>query len=311
MNTVDRARGKWRGILAELGVPAEALTGKHGPCPKCGGTDRFRFDNRQGKGTWICSVCGAGDGFRLLENVFGWEFKEAAEHVDRVVGAVRPERPKPEVDDSKRRALLRATWKVTRGIQSGDVAERYLRSRGLFLEAMPGDLRTADLLAYDERSSFPALVAMVRDVNGEPVTLHRTFLQVGGTGKAPVDCPRKLMPGPVPKGSAVRLAPAGADLGIAEGVETALAASLMFGLPVWAAISAPMLASWNPPEGVQHVKVCGDHDPGGAGQKAAWELGARLIGEGYAVTMEIPRIPGRDWLDEWADRQERQALEKV
>lgn len=308
MNTVEQARGKWRGILAQLGVPSEALTGKHGPCPKCGGKDRFRFDNKQGKGTWICSVCGAGDGFRLLENLYGWPFKQAAAEVEGIVGAVRPERPKPEMDDAKRRARLRETWKATRALRAHDLGHQYLRSRGLLLDRLPDDLRTAESLPYDERQSFPALVAMVRDVNGEPTTLHRTFLAPQGGGKAPVECPRKLMPGTVPKGSAVRLAPPTTDLGIAEGIETALAASEMFGLPVWAAISAPMLSGWSPPEGVQHVKVFGDHDANGAGQRAAYELAARLIGEGVIVTVDIPKEPGRDWLDEWVDRQERSAL---
>tara|TARA_R100000808_G_scaffold24871_1_gene58941 strand:- start:1816 stop:3705 length:1890 start_codon:yes stop_codon:yes gene_type:complete len=62
--------GRWRAILPTLGVPAGALVNKHGPCPGCGGKDRFRFDDEGGRGTWICSQGGgetiAGDGFELL-----------------------------------------------------------------------------------------------------------------------------------------------------------------------------------------------------------------------------------------------------
>ena len=36
-----RAHGRWPGILAAQGVPAEALVNRHGPCPMCGGKDRF------------------------------------------------------------------------------------------------------------------------------------------------------------------------------------------------------------------------------------------------------------------------------
>lgn len=312
MSTIgEQARGKWRGILAQLGVPAEALTGKHGPCPKCGGTDRFRWDNKQGRGTWICSVCGAGDGFALLGNLYGWDFKRAAQEVDLVIGSVRPERPKPEMSEDRSREMKRQVWAATRPMRRGDVAESYLRGRGLVLETLPADLRTADLLDYDGRSAFPAMVAMVRDAAGKPVQLHRTYLQAGGTGKAPVECPRKLMPGPMPKGSAVRLAePVDGHLGIAEGIETALAASLHFGVPVWAALSAPMLAAWSPPEGVERVTVYGDRDGGQrAGQRAAYALAARLIGEGIDATVELPCEPGRDWLDEYVDAQERAALE--
>ena len=42
MNTVDRARGRWREILPRLGLEPQFLVKKHGPCPLCGGKDRFR-----------------------------------------------------------------------------------------------------------------------------------------------------------------------------------------------------------------------------------------------------------------------------
>jgi putative DNA primase/helicase len=42
----------------------------------CGGKDRFRFDDKEGHGTWICTHCGAGDGFSLLMKVMGIDFKK-------------------------------------------------------------------------------------------------------------------------------------------------------------------------------------------------------------------------------------------
>ena len=74
----DRALGKWQGILPALGVPSKALSNRHGPCPMCGGKDRFRFDDKGGRGTWICSKCGAGDGIELVKRIQNVEFKEAA-----------------------------------------------------------------------------------------------------------------------------------------------------------------------------------------------------------------------------------------
>jgi putative DNA primase/helicase len=42
----EAARGQWADILAALGgVAADLLDGKNHPCPRCGGTDRFRFTN--------------------------------------------------------------------------------------------------------------------------------------------------------------------------------------------------------------------------------------------------------------------------
>ena len=84
--TTVAARGKWRGILLSLGLPRQSLTGKHGPCPVCGGEDRFRWDNLEGRGTFICTHHGAGDGMLLAQQVLKCEFPEAAREVDKILG---------------------------------------------------------------------------------------------------------------------------------------------------------------------------------------------------------------------------------
>ena len=83
------ANGRWREIHIGLGIGPEYLTGKHGPCPGCGGTDRFRSDNKDGRGTWICGGGGerqAGDGFALLSHVNGWSASESYLAVARWFG---------------------------------------------------------------------------------------------------------------------------------------------------------------------------------------------------------------------------------
>ena len=83
----DAATGHWPEILTRLGADASLLDGKHRPCPACGGTDRFRFDDKDGRGTHICSQCGAGDGFELVRKMFGYAgFKEPASAVEDVLG---------------------------------------------------------------------------------------------------------------------------------------------------------------------------------------------------------------------------------
>ncbi len=68
-----RAQGNWRALLAQLGIKVPDDPRQHGPCPACGGTDRFRFDDKDGHGTWLCGQGGAGqiagDGFNLLEHM--------------------------------------------------------------------------------------------------------------------------------------------------------------------------------------------------------------------------------------------------
>ena len=109
--------------------------------------------------------------------------------------------------------------------------------------------------------------------DGAPVGgIHRTFLLDDGSGKAPAG---KKMLGSVADG-AVRLFPIGADghLGIAEGIETALAAQAIFGIPVWAALSADGMARWQWPAEVRRVTIFAD--AGDAGRQAAARLADRL-----------------------------------
>jgi putative DNA primase/helicase len=49
------ARGKWREILRRFGVNLPPTGKQHGPCPACGGKDRFRFDDQESNGTWFCN----------------------------------------------------------------------------------------------------------------------------------------------------------------------------------------------------------------------------------------------------------------
>ena len=73
------AVGKWQSIFSSLGI--EVGNGKHCPCPVCGGKDRFRFDNKDGRGTYICNQCGSGDGLELIKNYCQCDAKEASNRV--------------------------------------------------------------------------------------------------------------------------------------------------------------------------------------------------------------------------------------
>lgn len=82
--TVKQACGHWPRILPALGV--KVIKNRHQACPVCGGSDRFRFDDKEGRGTWFCNQCGAGDGLKLVEKVFGVKPSEAAQKVNAVTG---------------------------------------------------------------------------------------------------------------------------------------------------------------------------------------------------------------------------------
>lgn len=295
--TVDVARGKWRGVLLTLGIEARFLTGKHGPCPLCGGKDRYRWDNRNGDGTYFCSGCGAGNAMDLLMAVKGWDFKKAAQEVDQVVGNVSAEPVKQAMPEARRVSLLNDLWLGGVKVRDDSPVAAYLAMRGCSLPDTDC-LRYVENCPVPDGGTMPAMVAMVMGPDGKPATLHRTFL--GPRGKADMPNPRALMPGGLAEGSAVRLSLHGERLGIAEGIETARASTRRFGLPCWAALNSVNLAKWRAPEGVRSIVIFGDNDPKFGGAAAAYECAHRNAVKGVEVEVRIPQQIGLDWADEAA-----------
>ncbi|NEX62468.1 DUF7146 domain-containing protein [Noviherbaspirillum galbum] len=299
--TAQKAIGRWSGILQELGISPEFLSNRHGPCPVCGGKDRFRFDDKEGRGTWYCSHCGAGDGFRLLQLFFRWDFRHAANEVDRVISTA----PRMPVVTQRTGIyhfrLMHETWNSAKPVTSGDPVWKYLNKR-TGIEIVPADIRFHPALRYtgNDKKTFgvyPAMLALMRYPDGSVASVHRTYLTLQGT-KALVAEPKKIMPGGPLKTASVQLNCAGRVLGIAEGIETALAASRRFSIPVWAAGNATLLKGWVPPAGVRQVLIAGDNDASYTGQAAAFDLARRLVSKGYETDIQIPRLTGTDWADD-------------
>jgi putative DNA primase/helicase len=298
MQAAELARNRWPDLLAHFGIDQKSLTGKHSPCPACGGRDRFRFDDQDGRGTFFCSRCGSGDGFALLGLVKGWSFKESAAEVERIAGMVTASAPKHRQADAEKLGACKRIWSESKAIVVGDPVHAYLLHRTGF-ENLPACIRFHPDLPYrhDDGSitRHPAMIAKVQDIDGNGVAIHRTYLTTDGS-KANVPTVKKVI-GSLPAGAAVRLMTASGCMGVAEGIETALAASKMFSLPAWAAISATGLERWTPPEGTVHLTVFGDNDTGHTGQAAAFALAKRMHNAGITVDVRIPTNPGTDWAD--------------
>ena len=79
------AAGNWHYVLAGLSIDVPDSSRRHAPCPACGGTDRFRFDDN-GRGSFICNQCGAGDGLDLIKRVNNCDTTEAAHLAADVLG---------------------------------------------------------------------------------------------------------------------------------------------------------------------------------------------------------------------------------
>jgi putative DNA primase/helicase len=290
----DQAKGRWPAILPALGIDKRFLVNRHGPCPMCEGHDRFRFDDKDGRGTWFCNHCGSGDGVLLVQKFCRLEFKEAAREIAKHVGTAPVTAIRQGPDAAAVKAEMASLWKASKPLGEMAATSLWWKAR-IGLTPQCGDLRANDRVSLG-RDHFPAMLAKVRDAAGNWVNLHRTYLSREGT-KAPIDDPRRVMPLPLPKGCAVRLSPIAECMGIAEGIETAIAAKLLHDIPTWAALNAGNLEGWTPPEGCGRVVIFGDNDTSATGQAASWSLCKRLRREGYEVTVHLPPFEGEDWND--------------
>jgi putative DNA primase/helicase len=298
----DRARGRWQGILTSVGFEPRFLTGKHMPCPICGGKDRFRWDDKAGTGSFICSHCGAGNGVDLVMKYKQVDFRSAKTLVEQHIGEAPVRAPKAEVGLDRIKEQLANLWRLARLLDGQDIASRYLLARGIDLPSWPTELRYLSRMPHKAedgvRSEWPGMLARFTAPDGKSATLHRTWLQEPGE-KAPLKGEeRMMMPGPVPCGGAVRLGPVKETMGVAEGIETALSASILFDVPVWSALTKGGLAKWKAPEGAKHIIIFADRDASYAGQNAAYSLAHRLSVEGKNVEVRMPdREEGKDFND--------------
>ena len=284
-------KGKWKTILPQFGI--EVKRNQHGPCPLCGGRDRFRWDDKDGRGTYYCNQCGAGNGIQLVQRKTNMPMGKLIRELQKMAGTVPVEPVEaPKDDPEKRRKLLNEMWSAGKPVSAGDAAGEYLHRR-TGLKVFPPVLRFHPALYHAEtKSNHPALIAKVTDLDNRPVAIHRTWL-------VDVEPKKKLTAGPFPSGSAIRLEAFEESIGIAEGIETAISAWATFGIPTWAAISASGLEKWEPPKAVKKVFIFGDNDHSFTGQLAAYRLAHRLrkLDRLDGVKVVIPNIVGADWND--------------
>jgi len=244
---------------------------------------------------WWCNQCGTGDGFELLKLYHGWNFGEAKRAVGGVLGKAVFTQPKKD-DEARVRRSLNAIREEA-GF-AGDVPEvrKYLEGRGL---AIPPNLQAHPALPYYEGTDligrYPAMLGKMLSPGGRPVGYHRTYLRRMGK-KAPLGSPRKIRKLPKTQGYAIRLWPATDTVAIAEGIETAIACYMLWGVPAWSVISADDMKKFEPPAGVRHIIIAGDNDESHVGQAAAHQAAEGLIRQQYRATVKIPDTVG-DWND--------------
>ena len=255
------------------------------------------FKINEDRRAFHCFGCGAsGDVFDYLHRVHNMELPEALEYLaieagispDRE-GRKRPTRQPqtPAVthnDDKKRTEKALAIWKASQPAPETPV-ENYLRHRGITIP-VPASIRYNPAIWYAPSGlSLPCMIAAVQAPNRRIVAIHRTYIRLDGKGKAGVVTPKMAL-GPLGTG-AVRLGPANAALGIAEGIETGLSAMQLFGLPVWCA-QGSRLHRIALPEEVRRVIIYADS--GEAGIEAADKALKAFSEQGRKAEICVPDL---------------------
>lgn len=341
------ASGRWAEVLDRAGVEVGSNPNKKTHCPLHeDAKPKFRFENKNGEGNWHCAVCGHGNGMSLLMQAKGMNFTEASKLVidlfeggssPRNVPAAAPRNayvaPEMPVDQlERRRAAYAKTWSEARPVLDGDPVSRYLRSRIPGLTAIPPVIRFHPGMpfygvpaegAYVGRDYglHPCMVSAVVDENWRPCNIHRTFLTLEGKKLSLqevdpddptvlVDLPaKKLMPSIDAKHYQIRLAkPLDGLLGIAEGIETALAAMVYSSVPTWSVVATTGMVNFLVPEGISRLVIFADNDkltakginPGLAAARRLLDrtdVAQRIADGTLAVVIRTPEKVGTDMAD--------------
>jgi len=327
-------------------LPIEAVVGRHvdlrkkgswhmGLCP-FHGENRPSFAVRPDRRNFHCFGCNAhGDVIRFVAQIEGLSFPEAARRCAAEAGMAadwqaepapapwQPRKPaavaaaRPDDGDVQQRTARAARiWKAGAAILEGSPQAAYLAGRGLWPlpDACHAVLR-AGCGPHPEAShaAHPILLARIDGPDGTFRGVHRTWLGRGsaGWGKLGGVGDPRLSLGPL-KGNAIRLFPVAERLGVAEGIETALAAYFLSGVPTWSCLNAGALAAVELPFDIAELVIFADRDkprlraeghrgqemPEGAGIFHARMLARRQAAAAVAVDVRAPKERG-DYADLW------------
>jgi phage/plasmid primase-like uncharacterized protein len=289
-----------RGITLKR-VGAELI----GPCPVCGGRDRFGINVR--KQVFNCRGCGGkGDVIALVQIFDDCQFTDAIATLvgegDRANVAPPPKPATSHMHQDERRNLILAdaTWRAATPLGSEAVA--YFANRGIDINAVPdhGGLRFYGRCPWGGGTTPCIIGRFTTALGNEPRGIWRRPL----TGEKPMTL------GPI-AGCIIRLWPDEAverGLVLGEGVETVLAAATRIVhrgtllQPAWGAGGAGNVKKFPVLPGVEALTLLVDNDLPDqrdlrAGQDAAAECAARWSAAGREVTRLTPKVLGADFND--------------
>ena len=250
-------------------------------------------------GKWSDMATGEhGDLLDVIREALGLaDFKDVAEEARRFLALPHPEPEKTRTPTGSTSSSVPGSPEASRRLFAmaqpirGTLAEIYLNGRAITSLSGTAVLRFHPRCYYrpDDHSPTeirPALVAAVTDLSGHQTGAHRTWLAPDGSGKAPVETPRRAMGDLL--GHAVRFGTANEVLAAGEGIETVLSPrQVLPKMPMLAALSAAHLAAILFPPTLRRLYVLRDRDP--AGEGARDRLVARAASLGIEAISLTPR----------------------
>jgi phage/plasmid primase-like uncharacterized protein len=303
--------------LARRGFHLRGRIERAGPCPVCGGTNRFSINTQ--KQLWNCRGCGkGGDVIDLVQHIDGCDFNAAC---TTLIGERKRCTPQPKTvskarkspvnqltpepatvtgrdsgeDEQRKLEQADAIWRATQPL--GPEAIDYFGRRGIDIDMVPrrGGLRFHPRCPWQGDT----VACIVGRFTGA------IDCKLRGIWRRPLNGMKPKALGPM-AGCVIRLWPDAAveyGLVLGEGVETTLAAATLIRhrgtllQPAWAACSAGNMESFPMLSGIDALTLLVDNDATGTGQKVAAECAARWSAAGREVTRLTPKKTGTDFND--------------
>lgn len=279
--------------LAAAGISLRRYrAGRHRTCcPSCGRGPRddalgVTIDD-EGAAVWHCFRCELAGCWRPRDRAP--ERPAKAKHASHSAKEMHAS----GLSDYGRRIVAEA-----KPVTAGDLAGRHLFGRCC---ALPSN----DVLFHpsvwhpQQKRAYPAMVAVITDIlTVEPISLHFTFLDPAGGGKAKIEQPRRYLYGHRKVG-VVRLTPdheITQGLVLGEGLETCLSYALEYS-EIWACLDAGNLGAFPVLPGIEGLTVLIDNDE--AGHRAFGTVRDRYRAAGLThpldiIGIEVKGKPGDD-----------------
>ncbi|HCT5945402.1 TPA: DUF927 domain-containing protein [Klebsiella pneumoniae] len=224
------AAGKWPYVLAGLSIDVPDSSRRHAPCPACGGKDRFRFDDN-GRGSFICNQCGAGDGLDLIKKVNNCDTTEAAQLAADVLGIDYRETETDPTAASQRRGQLEADRQRHEQERQKKAAEDAEQRRATFARLYAG-MRQRAIQGEAEYLQSKGLTGFNYPIMPDGSLLLELVDESGEVTAAQTITPqgeKRLLTGSAKRGAyhAVNAPESPQSVLIAEGLATALSVHLM------------------------------------------------------------------------------------